>query len=270
MTRDLTDAWTFELGDGDPIAASSIHSGHALRDEVRAALASTEDERRREEDPFTEQWTQIAANRLVVHRSRFEFDLNRPREACVYASENESWGVPLWARPPAAGLLERSRALHEQFYHELAEWCDALVDRHGRVLVLDLHAYNHRRSGPDQPVDDPDRNPEINVGSESAPLSWRPLVDAFVRAAADHPFEGGYLDVRENVRFRGGHFVRWINQRYEGRVCALALEVKKVFMDEWTGHLDEPGMAGITEVLHVATDAVRSRLLEDASTDQLR
>ena len=44
--------------------------------------------------------------------------------------------------------------------------------------------------------------------------------------------------MRENVKFRGGHFPTWINQTFGGRACVLSIEVKKIFMDEWTGEVD--------------------------------
>ena len=52
----------------------------------------------------------------------------------------------------------------------------------------------------------------------------------------------------ENVRFRGGHFTTWLNHRYPRRVCALAIERKKSFMDEWSAAttadaVDEPRQA---------------------------
>jgi hypothetical protein len=42
-----------------------------------------------------------------------------------------------------------------------------------------------------------------------------------------------------NVRFRGGELSRWVNARYCDRGCALAIEFKKTFMDEWTGTVDD-------------------------------
>ena len=44
--------------------------------------------------------------------------------------------------------------------------------------------------------------------------------------------------------FEGGYLSQWVHERYPDRGCALAVELKKVFMDEWTGvaddrHLDE-------------------------------
>jgi len=47
------------------------------------------------------------------------------------------------------------------------------------------------------------------------------------------------LDVRENVRFKGGYLTQWVHERYPDRGCALAVELKKVYMDEWTGQPDD-------------------------------
>jgi hypothetical protein len=49
---------------------------------------------------------------------------------------------------------------------------------------------------------------------------------------------GRPLDVRENMRFKGGWFSTWIHRTYPETGAALAIEVKKTFMDEWTGEPD--------------------------------
>jgi hypothetical protein len=67
------------------------------------------------------------------------------------------------------------------------------------------------------------------------------------------------LDVRADVKFRGGHFVRWIHDRYPGAACAIAVEFKKTFMDEWTGQPDEARISAITDRL---TNAVPVLLAE--------
>jgi len=50
------------------------------------------------------------------------------------------------------------------------------------------------------------------------------------------------MDVRENVKFQGGYFSSWVNSTFAGAGCALAVEFKKVFMDEWTGEPDEQAL----------------------------
>ena len=103
--------------------------------------------RRREEDPYTSCWTTIAPNRVIALHSRFEVDLNRPRESAVYRSPEDAWGLEVWKSPPPEDLLARSLANYDAFYAELDRLYGSLVQQHGRFLVLDLHTYNHRRHG---------------------------------------------------------------------------------------------------------------------------
>jgi hypothetical protein len=55
--------------------------------------------------------------------------------------------------------------------------------------------------------------------------------------------------IAENVRFKGGYFSTWVDDRYVGRGCCLALEFKKTFMDEWTGEADLDKVAAIQSAL---------------------
>ena len=53
---------------------------------------------------------------------------------------------------------------------------------------------------------------------------------------------------------------RWINDKYLGRGCTLAIEVKKFYMDEWTGQPDEGAVVAVGEVLATAATAIRTLL----------
>jgi len=70
-------------------------------------------------------------------------------------------------------------------------------------------------------------------------------------------FNGRHLDVRENVAFQGkGEQTRFVHDRYPGRGCAIALEFKKFFMDEWSGVPDEAELAAMRGfIAHVAHTA---------------
>ena len=151
---DVGPPWTVHAGEG-PAVATAIHDGHELRPELHRIVALSDPERLREEDPFTGAWTVIAPTRVVVHRSRFEVDLNRPREGSVYRTPAECWGLDLWREDPTTDVLERSYAEYDGFYAHMRELCDRIVRTHGRFVVFDLHSYNHRRGGPNAPVDDP-------------------------------------------------------------------------------------------------------------------
>lgn len=259
------DAFTLRTGDG-PLAAAAIHSGAGLRPEVAERLALGDDERRREEDPCTDRWTAVAPNRVLAHRSRFEVDLNRPRDGAVYRRPADAWGLEVWRQPPPGEVVERSLAIWDAFYAACGELFEGMAARHGRFCVLDLHSYNHRRNGPGAPPEDPGANPEINVGTSSLDRgAWGRLVDRFMADLAAYPIDAeavprGRLDVRENVKFGGGHFPQWVNSTFEGRGCALAIEVKKIYMDEWTGEADPAAVAAIGKALAATVPGVLEEL----------
>lgn len=243
------EAWTIERGEL-PIIATAIHAGHRVRPEVADLFELSEDDRLREEDPFTDRWTEVAFNRVTVHRSRFEVDLNRPRGKAIYLNPADSFDLKVWRALPSEAVCHRSLEVYDGFYEAFRDLCNEVESAHGRFVVLDLHSYNHRRSGPDAPVDAPDNNPEVNVGTGSMDRTrWSGLVDRFMKDLSEAPFDGGYLDVRENVRFQGGYLSRWVHENYPTSGCALAVEVKKIFMDEWTGLEDEAAVVSMSEVL---------------------
>jgi N-formylglutamate amidohydrolase len=251
--------WTVITGD-DPVVATAIHAGHSLRPEALELTKLSEAHRLREEDPFTDQWVGVARNSIAVDVSRFEVDLNRPREKAVYVKPEDAWGLDLWTSEPSADMVERSLGIYDLFYAELGEVCDRVIDAYGHVVVLDLHSYNHRRNGADASVDDPELNPEINLGTESIAASWAPVVSAFTKTMGELPFYDDTLDVRTNVKFKGGHMARWLNARYQDKGCSIAVEMKKIFMDEWSGALDEGIAASIGSILGSAAESVRLEL----------
>ncbi len=230
--------WKLDQGDG-PVVATAIHDGHTLRDEVADIMRLGEADRLREEDPFTGQWTTIADTRFIGLRSRFEVDLNRPRENAVYIEPEDAWGLQVWREKPSLTIVERSLAEYDAFYAQVEQVLSDLEQRLGRFVVFDLHTYNHRRAGPRGPIADPALNPEVNVGTGTMDRArWAPIVDRFIADLRAFDFLGRHLDVRENVKFFGGQFPGWIHENYPGSGCALAIEFKKFFMDEWTGEQD--------------------------------
>jgi hypothetical protein len=89
---------------------------------------------------------------------------------------------------------------------------------------------------------------------------WGALVDRFMGDLGAQQVKGHPLDVRENVRFKGGHLARWVHARYPGVGCALAIEMKKFYMDEWTGRADPDVVVAIGRALERATVALRTCL----------
>jgi N-formylglutamate deformylase len=258
--RLIMSIWRTEYGDG-PLVACAIHNGHAARPEVANLFKLGDTERLYEEDPFTGRWTSIAPTRVVGLRSRFEVDLNRPRESAVYVNPDDCWGLDVWKSPPSPDVVARSLAEHDAFYAHLHFLLQRLVKMHGRVVVFDLHSYNHHRGGPSSPPDDPQKNPEINLGTGSMDRThWGAIVDRTLAELRGFDFVGRRLDVRENVRFFGGELSKWCHREFPQSVCALAIEVKKFFMDEWTGELYETEFEALHSALERASAGVLAEL----------
>jgi hypothetical protein len=194
---------------------------------------------------------------LIGVRSRFEHDLNRPRDKAVYLRPEDAWGLQVWKGPPSPSLVERSLRQYDAFYDYADHLFSDILEEHGHFIVLDLHSYNHRRKGQDASVDDPAENPEINIGTGSADRArWGRVIDAFMGRLRQADFLGRGLDVRENVKFQGGYFSQWIHGRFGGAGLAIAVELKKFFMDEWTGAVHKTQFDALHEALRFASAAL--------------
>jgi N-formylglutamate deformylase len=249
----------WELHEGDsPLVACAVHAGHELRPEVAALMVLDEASRLREEDPYTDGWTVVSPTRLVVHRSRFEVDLNRPRDKAVYRRPEDAWGLQCWRGEPSQEVVEHSLVLYDQFYADLEGVLRRTEAAAGAFVVYDLHSYDHRRDG--RPAD-PAGNPEVNVGTGTLDRDrFASVAKRFVADLSDQDAGGRRLDVRENVRFQGGHLSRWVNRTFPGTGCALAIDVKKFFMDELTGELDDEVFQAVGRALAATTAGVVEEL----------
>jgi len=260
--RNLDQWWTVTRGPGG-VLATAIHDGHALRTDVAGEMILPDIDRLREEDPFTGQVIRGVATNIVVHRSRFEFDLNRGADGAVYRTPDQSWGLQVWRSDPAPALVDESLSMHAAYYNMLAQLLDDISVRNKRFVLIDVHSYNHRRDGALAEPTPQAKAPDINIGTFSMPRSdWAWLLDPLLAAMGEFDFNGRRLDVRENIAFHGkGEQTRFVHERYPGQGCAIALEFKKFFMDEWTGEPDAAELSAmrgfITHVANVAADLLK-------------
>ena len=251
-----------EWHEGDsPLIAAAIHAGHDLSAAFSEATALSDAQRRHEEDPFTDAWTSLAPTRIVVRRSRFEVDLNRPREQAVYRTGADAWGANLWRRPLTDEMIDSSRRRHDDFFAMLERMLRSIVQQFGAFVVYDLHSYNHRRGGPGTPPADPGANPDVNLGTGSLNRSrWGHLADRFVEELREQRVGGHPLDVRENVRFQGRYLAEFVHERFPTTGCVLAIDVKKTFMNEHTGEVDLQRHTEIQRALQATTAGVMHEL----------
>ena len=255
---------------GGPVLATAVHAGHAIRDELRPYLAISEADRRREEDPMTGLWSTVGDDAFRNYTSRFQCDLNRSRKTAIYETPDDAWGLKVWDRQPPDAMKARSLAVWDRYYETMATWIEGLIAECGRVLVMDIHSYCHRRDGPDAAPAPQEGNPDIDLGVTTMDQSRFPgLLEAFedglravpVKGARGRRAEAGSMDVRRNVRYPdGGHWPEWIHANYGDAVATITLEVKKFYMDEWSGDAHLPVVEDVRVAMERAADAGRAAL----------
>ncbi|HYH57461.1 MAG TPA: N-formylglutamate amidohydrolase, partial [Anseongella sp.] len=188
-----------------PIIAAAIHEGHHIRPELLPYMNLTEAERMREEDPYTGYLTGISDSRVIINISRFEVDMNRPREKAVYLRPEDAWGLRVWKPPLPPSLISHSLKLYDAFYRKVGKLLRHIIHARGYFVVLDLHSYNYKREG-QQGESTNAQEPEINIGTIHNHDKWRPLIDYFMGRLSAATINGRHPDVRENVKFKGGEF----------------------------------------------------------------
>ncbi len=231
-------SYNFYAGAG-PVVAVALHSSHDVRRDLKHLFNLSSSERMREEDPHTDILTAIVPARIVARKSRFEVDLNRERSLAVYRTPEDAWGLKVWKENPDEESIEISLAIYDRFYADVKLFLRDIILKYGYVIVYDIHSYNHMREGPNAEPADPVDNPDINLGTQNLNRRiWGRVVDGLADDLRKFNYPGGKLSVGENIRFKGGHFSHWIEQEFGDHSCAIAIEFKKIFMNEWTHDLD--------------------------------
>jgi hypothetical protein len=241
---------------------TAIHAGHTIRPSLKPWLELGSEERLREEDPLTDYFLPAGDTIVRANRSRFEFDLNRPPETAVTTDPEDTWGLKVWDPAMPEEQKKRSLDLHRRFYDWVTQRVEAMIERHGRILVLDIHSYNHRRDGRDAEPADPAANPDIDLGATTLdPEVFGGLHDEIAAGLRSCEIGGRAPDVRTNVRWEdGGHFPEWLHAQYGKAACVMTLEYKKVFMDEWGRKADIIALQDLREGFLAAIARARAWL----------
>ncbi len=251
----------FEMRFTSPIIATAIHNGHYIRPELRENLVISDSDRKREEDPYTNSIIRSFENRIVVNTSRFEIDVNRPRERAVYQIPEDCWGLEVWKRPLSQTDIDQSLTEYDNFYRRLDAVISETIASFGYAIVLDVHSYNHHRLGLGQPYDDIEKNPQIILGTTNMPPAYLASIEKIQKKFQENIYEGEKLDCRINVKFPGGSMSRHLHKQFPGEVFSLSIEFKKTFMNEWTGDLYRDKLEELITAFHSITPLLTRDLI---------
>lgn len=218
-----------------PFWAFAIHDGHQIDPTIVPFVRLDDGERAREEDAHTSFMAELpGVNQVFVSTSRFQLDLNRTEKDAVYLRPEQAWGLNVWKDPLPASILHQLHQDHRNFYQQIDQQIRQTIDTHGFFIVFDIHSYNAQRIDEKQSVDK-EENPQINLGTDYNHQKWRPVIDAFIDTVRERQLLGQPIDIRENIKFKGGYLAQHIIQKFGGHGCVLSIEFRKDFMNEWTG-----------------------------------
>ncbi len=238
-------------------AGIAIHAGDRVRDEILKCMAVSQEDRYREEDPHTDRFIRDFPIQIIGRDSRFEYDINRKRETAVYQTPEMAWGLDVLNMPLSNALIRRSLKKYDEFHALMDILADYLCGQHEHGVIFDCHSYNYQREERRPWYED--EKPVINVGT--GPVNrerFAHTIDDLMSRLSKISVEDRPIDVGENVVFKGGHLSQRLSKAHHDTLLVLAIEFKKVFMDEHSGELYEEVLEKLAEQFSKAATACLS------------
>lgn len=228
-----------------PYMCAAIHDGGQLREELKVKIAHSEYDRWYEEDPHTRDFIKNFPIVLAGKDSRFEYDLNRDPENCIF---DDAWGKQVWKKPLKPQERKKSLSKHKAFYQVVDALTKTLERKFKSCIVFDVHSYNYVRHEKEVPL--------FNVGTENIDRSkYGDTVNHFLKQLKKIEISHTKNFTAENGVFFGrGYFLKHITAKCKNTLV-LATEVKKVYCNEETG---ESFPLVIDEVQHGLSNAILS------------
>lgn len=206
-----------------PYVCCAIHDGHQFRKDLEENCVLDDYERWYEEDPQTGDFINAFPIQMVGKDSRYEYDLNRDPENCVFET---AWGKQVWKKPLTKEQKSISLNKHNAFYSVLEALIKKIEGDFGSALVYDVHSYNWKRHEREVPV--------FNIGCESIDEKYAKEIDKWASDLKKIKINGVENTVGVNDVFFGrGYLMKFVNSTFKNTLT-FATEVKKVYCDELT------------------------------------
>ncbi len=219
-------------------AGVALHAGHRVRESLDTVMSASVEERLREEDPYTERFIDEMPIQIFARDSRFEYDLNRDTCRAIYSHDRKIWNIQVWKKELNKKERNQSLAKHREFYDLVDLVVECLLSRGKYAVIFDMHSYGYQREKILSWYQDPD--PEINLGTKAVNRRlFGDIIEDFKCFLPGLIIDGHPVRVAENEVFGGGYLARRLSKAFPDRLLVLALEYKKIFMNEITGELYE-------------------------------
>jgi uncharacterized protein (TIGR02421 family) len=240
-------SFSLYISDYVPFVCAAIHNGSNLRKELRENCLLNKQERWYEEDPHTADFISSLPIKIIGNDSRYEYDLNRAEDNCVYES---AWGKEIWKNPLNLEQRNASLTKHRNFYRVLDELIKKIETKYKACVVYDIHSYNFKRITDKKP-------PMFNIGTVNVNKKFRPFIDDWIKRLSLLKSDFFVNETEENLVFEGhGNFLKHITKKHK-QTLVLATEVRKSYCDEDSGDT-------FPEVIDDIKEGMRKAILENA------
>lgn len=209
-----------------PYICTAIHAGHRLRKCLSENCLIEEKKRLVEEDPYTDQLIDSFPITLTANDSRYEYDLNRDRQNCIYET---AWGRNVWKAPLGNPEKILSLKKHDQYYRILKKLIDVLEKKFSGCLLVDVHSYNWQ-------VREHKNAPVFNIGTSQVDVArFKETLTTLERKLLSIDLPNLDIESKCDAVFYGkGYQATFIRENFLNTLIT-PLEIKKIFMDEENG-----------------------------------
>ncbi len=216
-------SFTLKIDEYVPYVCGAVHDGHQFRKELWENCIHTEYERWFEEDPCTKEFVKTHPIVIAGCDSRFEYDLNRDPDNAIF---DLAWGKQLWKEPLSSSEKKQSLEKHTAFYTVVHALISKLEEKHGTIVVYDMHSYNWHRWDREVPV--------INLGTSNIDNDrFGEMVENWRQSLSELklPHDIKATSKINDTFFGNGYFLKFITHNFKNTLV-LATEFKKIYCDE--------------------------------------
>lgn len=248
-----------------PVLVTVPHCGTAFPTDLQPPVAASHQRDCPDTDWFVHELVaftpDLGAPLLTAHWHRYVVDLNRDPagKALYHDGRPETGPVPLRTfngQPVYAGeqpgeeeVRSRVRRFHAPWYHKVGEILGDLQNRHGRVILFDVHSIRRH-----VPAIRPGPFPDV-ILSNANDTAADPELFSAVCATADR-VRG--LPIARNHPFRGGFQTRHWGDPAAG-IHAIQVEMSQdTYMDEQENRLIEDKATKVRDLLRAMLTTMKT------------
>lgn len=213
-----------KIGKYVPYCCTAIHNGNKLRAELTKKIYLSDYQRWHEEDPLTGSFIASMPITIIANDSKFEYDLNRKPEECVYSNTSEN---KIWKRSLTKQEVKVSTQKHANYFIILHAIIAKLEELFNGCIVYDIHSYNYKNADKETAL--------FNIGTKNINLSrYKKVIDNWSEELNTMKIQDIKVDVTQNDVFTGsGYNPEYIAENFENTLV-LTTFIKKIYCDELT------------------------------------